>query len=46
MDEQKITLAKYRLEKAAEGLKNSKQSYDNKLLSYSISGHIMPYFIP
>ncbi len=33
MDEQKIGLAKYRLEKAREELKSARQSYVNKLLS-------------
>ncbi len=44
MDEQKISLAKYRLEKAREELKSARQSYDNKLLSVSLGSSYYSIF--
>ena len=44
MDEKRISLSKYRLEKAKEELESAKISYENKLLSTSIGSSYYTIF--
>jgi len=44
MDEKKIKLAKYRLEKTKEELESARQSYNNKLLSSSLGNSYYSIF--